>query len=92
MKPFIITAHIEFGGKLKRNPDQPPIRTGLIRMEIKAESEDEARSMANTFIQAKTTIIVDSCEPKPAEEAKFDDGDFKDAFQKFRDLFGGKGK
>ncbi|UOR07197.1 hypothetical protein MUN82_08880 [Hymenobacter aerilatus] len=62
MHTYIITAHIEFPSKTQ------PIQTGHIRMEIPAESEDEARIKAMKFITSKTKVVIEKCENKKNKE------------------------
>ena len=64
MATFIITAHIEFPSKTQ------PIQTGVIRMEIPAENEAEAREKAQAFIGRKLSVVVDGCENKADAKAK----------------------
>jgi hypothetical protein len=59
MPDYTITTHVELPGK----PE--PVRSGLIRLRIPADSELEAK--AERYILNKLTIVIDSCqEDKPA--------------------------
>lgn len=86
MPTFIITAHIEFPSKTQ------PIQTGQIRMEIPAESEDEARIKAMAFITSKTRVAIEKCENK--ERKAFAESILGAAGfpQDFKDIFNGFGK
>lgn len=87
MKTFIVTAHIELTSKLKPIPPQEPVKTGLIRMEIKADSEEEAHTKARRFIHNKTAIVIDTCNTKPEQEDKPPANPTDDPWGPFRDIF-----
>ncbi|SNR91901.1 RAD52 family DNA repair protein [Hymenobacter mucosus] len=80
MPTYIITSHIEFPSKVQ------PIKTGTIRMEIPAASEDEAKIKAMAFITGKTKVVIESCENKDRKETT--EAELKRVMEQFGNLFG----
>jgi hypothetical protein len=89
LKTFIVTTHVVVGRKLIPIPPQQPIQTGLLRLEIPAHSEEEARIKARRFLMGKVAVVIDECrlkpekEPAPADAAK----SFEQILHDFKDIF-----
>ncbi|MDO7849215.1 hypothetical protein Q5H92_22820 [Hymenobacter sp. M29] len=88
MKTFVVTAHIELISRLKPIPPQQPVQTGLLRLEIPAKNEEEARTKARAFLMGKVAIVVDECTLKPAGNGvPKAGGSFQAIMDDFKDIF-----